>query len=62
MSSTGTHEDEKSGGNHLTVWTLSGMTDLRALRYVANLIRGVGWTASRRAVKTMTIAIGLARD
>ena len=32
MSRTGTNEEEKSGRNRLTVWTLSGMTDLGHFR------------------------------
>jgi len=38
MSRTGTNEEEKSGSNRLTVWTLSGMTDLHWLCGVAILI------------------------
>ena len=40
----------------------SGLTDPSTLRCVANRIREVRWSPSRRAVKTMTNAIWLPRD
>ena len=40
MSRAGTNEEEKSGRNRLTVWTLSGMTDLGHFRLSPDAIGG----------------------